>query len=283
MSQMSDNWQKAGLGGIDSHDGAAASHAWARARWVVLTGCLLAIPAFYLELLATSGAGVQAARALYGGMGLACAGAIAWTAHTSRRPARFLYRNAYDIAIACGALLSLIGGQTPWPSLEWALRLSLMGMTAVRIVVALRAYFEPNRLALLPLAGTIMLLLAGAGFYVLEPRVHSYAEGLWLAFESSATVGYGDIAPTTPASRIFAVFVVLFGYGMLSLAFAGIATHFIGREERRLRVEMHRDIRALRAEIVSLHRDLDALRDAIVPRYAGPDGGASTAPELDAG
>ncbi|MFX1767887.1 potassium channel family protein [Paraburkholderia sp. A1RI-2L] len=280
---MSDNWDKAGLGGIDSHDGAAASHAWARARWVVLAGCLLAIPAFYLELLATSSAGVMAARALYGCMAVACAGAIAWTAHASRRPARFLRRNAYDVAIACGALLSMIGGQTPWPTLEWALRLLLMGVTAVRIVVALRAYFEPGRLALLPLAGTIMLLLGGAGFYVLEPRVHSYAEGLWLAFESSATVGYGDFAPTTPASRIFAVFVVLLGYGMLSLAFAGIAAYFIGSEERRLRVEMHRDIRALRTEIVSLHRDLDGLRDAIAPGYAGPDGGASAAPEIGSG
>jgi len=32
-----------------------------------------------------------------------------------------------------------------------------------------------------------------------------------------------------------------------------------------------------------LHRDLDALRDALAPRYAGPNDGASTAPELDAG
>jgi len=280
---MSGNWHKVGLGGVDPHDGAAASHAWARARWIVLAGCLFAIPAFYLELLATSGTGIQAARALYVGMAVACAGAIAWTAHAARKPLRFVYRNAYDVALAGGALLSVIGGQTPWPSLEWTLRLALMGLTAVRIVVALRAYFEPNRLALLPLAGTLMLLLAGAGFYVLEPRVHSYAEGLWLAFESSATVGYGDIAPTTPASRIFAVFVVLLGYGMLSLAFAGIATYFIGKEERRLRVEMHRDIRALRAEIVSLHRDLDALRDALAPGYGNEgtttaDASTGTAP-----
>ncbi|MEM5326969.1 potassium channel family protein [Paraburkholderia sp. JHI2823] len=266
---MSISWHKAGLGGVDSHDGAAALHAWSHARWLLLAGCLIAIPAFYLELLATSGAMLLTARALYGGMALACAGALARTAWSCRKPARYLDRNAFDVAIACGALASVIGGANPWSSLEWVLRLAFMAMIAVRIVVALHAYVEPNRLALLPVAGAIVLLLGGAGFYALEPRVHSYAEGLWLAFESSATVGYGDMAPTTPASRVFAVFVVLLGYGMLSLAFAGIATWFIGKEERRLRREMHRDIKALHAEIGSLHRDLEALRDALAPRHGG--------------
>ncbi|SDD15634.1 potassium channel family protein [Paraburkholderia lycopersici] len=277
---MSIGWHNAGLGGVDPHDGAAASHAWARARWVLLAGYLIAIPAFYLELLATSSLMLLIARALYGAMAVACMGAVARTAWSSRKPARFLDRNAFDVAIACGALVSVIGGANPWSSLEWVLRLAFMGMIALRIVVALRVYFEPNRLALLPLAGLTVLLLGGAGFYVLEPRVHSYAEGLWLAFESSATVGYGDIAPTTPASRVFAVFVVLLGYGLLSLAFAGIAAWFIGKEERRLRREMHRDIKTLHAEIVSLHRELEGLRDALAPRRGKSQGGGGTARQL---
>lgn len=274
---MSVGWHSAGLGGVDSHDGAAAQHAWSYARWVLLAGCLIAIPAFYLELLATSSFMLSIARALYGGMAVACACAIARTAWSSRKPARFLDRNAFDVAIACGALVSMVGGAIPWSSLEWVLRLVFMGMIALRIVVALRAYFEPNRLLLLPLVGAIVVLLGGAGFYALEPRVHSYAEGLWLAFESSATVGYGDIAPTTPASRVFAVFVVLLGYGMLSLAFAGIAAWFIGKEERRLRREMHRDIKTLHAEILLLHRELEGLRDGLASGRGGSQGGGHRA------
>ncbi|WP_321937835.1 potassium channel family protein [Paraburkholderia sp. J8-2] len=274
---MSVGWHKAGLGGVDSHDGAAALHAWSHARWILLAGCLIAIPAFYLELLATSSFMLSIARALYGGMAVACAGAIARTAWSSRKPVRFLDRNAFDVAIACGALVSMIGGVNPWSSLEWALRLAFMGMIALRIVFALRAYFEPNRLVLLPLVGAIVVLLGGAGFYALEPRVHSYAEGLWLAFESSATVGYGDYAPTTPASRVFAVFVVLLGYGMLSLAFAGIAAWLIGKEERRLRREMHRDIKTLHAEILLLHRELEGLRDGLASGHSGSQGGGHRA------
>ncbi|WP_321924675.1 potassium channel family protein [Paraburkholderia guartelaensis] len=272
---MSIGWHMAGLGGVDTHDGAAALHAWSRARWFLLAGCLIAIPAFYLELLSTSSWMLLTARALYGGMAVACAGAIARTAMSTHKPARFLDRNAFDVALACGALVSMTGGANPWSVLEWVLRLAFMAMIALRIVVALSAYFELNRLALLPLAGLIVLLLGGAGFYALEPRVHSYAEGLWLAFESSATVGYGDIAPTTPASRIFAVFVVLLGYGMFSLAFAGIAAWLVGKEERRLRREMHRDIKALHAEITALHRELEGLRDAFAPRHGGSQGASN--------
>ncbi|WP_028218964.1 potassium channel family protein [Paraburkholderia oxyphila] len=269
---MSIGWSKAGLGGVDSHDGPGALRAWSHARWLLLAGCMMAIPAFYLELVATSNSMLMTARALYGGMAVSCAGAIARTAWSSHKPARFLNHNAFDVAITFGALVSMIGGANPWSSLEWTLRLAFMAMIALRIVIALRPCFELNRLALLPLAGVIVLLLGGAGFYALEPRVHSYAEGLWLAFESSATVGYGDIAPTTPASRIFAVFVVLLGYGMLSLAFAGIAAWLIGKEERRLRREMHRDIKVLHAEIVSLHRELEGLRDTLAPRQGDSQG-----------
>ncbi|WP_042266921.1 potassium channel family protein [Paraburkholderia heleia] len=280
---MSVGWHKAGLGGVDSHDGAAAQHAWTHARWVLLAGCLIAIPAFYVELLATTGSMLLTARVLYGAAAVACAAAVARTAWSSRKPARFLDRNAFDVAIACGALVSMIGGANPWSSLEWVLRLAFMAMIALRIVVALRTCFEPNRLALLPLAGATVLLLGGAGFYALEPRVHSYAEGLWLAFESSATVGYGDIAPTTPASRVFAVFVVLLGYGMLSLAFAGIAAWLIGKEERRLRREMHRDIKALHAEIISLQRELEGLRDTLAPSRNGAQRGDNAGRQSGAG
>jgi len=63
---MSNGWDKIGLSGAGSHDGEAAVHVWASAKWVVFSGCLLAIPAFYLELLATSDEWLVTGRILYG-------------------------------------------------------------------------------------------------------------------------------------------------------------------------------------------------------------------------
>jgi voltage-gated potassium channel len=237
------------------------------AHWALLTGCLIAIPAFYLELLATSHATLLIARLLYAAMAAACSAAIVRPLCLEFTPKQLYGNYGFDVVITAGAVLSVFGGATPWSSFEWILRLAFMGAIALRIATMLRAYVEPNRLAWLPVAGAGVLLLGGAGFYALEPRVHSYAEGLWLAFESSATVGYGDIAPTTPASRIFAVFVVLLGYGMFSLAFAGLAAWLIGKEERRLRHEMHRDIKSLREEIQALRGEFSSAPAAITPRH----------------
>jgi voltage-gated potassium channel len=260
------------IGGVDSHDNPRAVHAWRHIRWFLCACSLLAIPAFYGELTATTDAALFAARALYLCMFASFALSILRLLHLSRKRKALLSRNRLDVLIAVGAGLSAAWGAPPWQTAEWVLRLLFVSLVAVRIVLSLHEFFTPNRIVWLLAAGAAVLAMAGAGFMWLEPRVHSYAEGLWLAFESSATVGYGDIAPTTPASRVFAVFVVLLGYGMLSLVFASIAAAFIGKEERALRREMHRDIKHLNDEIARLHSELHALRETLAnPGVAGDE------------
>ncbi|ACC70308.1 potassium channel family protein [Paraburkholderia phymatum] len=262
------------IGGVDSHDNPRAVRAWHHIRWFLCAWSLLAIPAFYGELTAANDAALFAARALYLCMfaGFACA--MLRLLYLSKKRRTLLSHNRLDVLIAAGAALSAAWGAPPWQTAEWVLRLLFVGLVAVRIVLSLHEFFTPNRIVGLLAAGAAVLALAGGGFMWLEPRVHSYADGLWLAFESSATVGYGDIAPTTPASRVFAVFVVLLGYGMLSLVFASIAAAFIGQEERALRREMHRDIKHLNDEIARLHGELHALRDTL----ANAAGAAGQAP-----
>jgi voltage-gated potassium channel len=115
-----------------------------------------------------------------------------------------------------------------------------------------------------------MLLLAGVGFYFLEPTVHSLGEGLWLAFVTGSTVGYGDVVPTTTASRIFAVVMVLVGFALLSMVTATISAFFIGEDEKRTRREMHKDVRELRREVRELRDELGQLRREKVVRDRQP-------------
>jgi voltage-gated potassium channel len=52
-------------------------------------------------------------------------------------------------------------------------------------------FFTYRRLGY-PLALSLaILLLGGLGFWVLEPKVETLSDGLWLAFTTAATVGYG--------------------------------------------------------------------------------------------
>ncbi len=105
-----------------------------------------------------------------------------------------------------------------------------------------------------------ILLVGGAGFWWLEPKVNTLGDGLWLAFTTAATVGYGDIVPSTHASRGFAVVVVLLGLAVLSLVTASVAALFVGKgvrtEERAIERELMHEIRAARKEVDALRREI---------------------------
>jgi voltage-gated potassium channel len=109
------------------------------------------------------------------------------------------------------------------------------------------------------LAG-VLLLGCGAVYWWIEPHTPHYSDGLWLAFVTASTIGYGDIVPSTHASRVFSVFVVLLGFGVLSLVTAAIAAVFVESQERRIEREilhdMHRQLRAVRDDVSALRDEL---------------------------
>ena len=122
-------------------------------------------------------------------------------------------------------------------------------------------FFTYRRLGY-PLALSLaILLLGGLGFWVLEPKVETLSDGLWLAFTTAATVGYGDLVPSTHASRAFAVVVVMLGLAVLSLVTASVAAVFVGNEERDIERELMQEIRALRADVAALQRHQHSARD----------------------
>jgi voltage-gated potassium channel len=106
----------------------------------------------------------------------------------------------------------------------------------------------------------VILGLGGVGFWLLEPRAETLADGLWLAFTTAATVGYGDIVPSTHASRAFAVLVVLLGLAVLSLVTASVAAMFVETEERQIERDLMHEIGALRREVRGLHDELRELK-----------------------
>ena len=105
-----------------------------------------------------------------------------------------------------------------------------------------------------------ILLVGGVGFWLLEPRVQTLGDGLWLAFTTAATVGYGDLVPSTHASRAFAVVVVLLGLAVLSLVTASVSALFVGKgvhtEERAIERELMHELRAIRKEVAALRSEL---------------------------
>ena len=109
----------------------------------------------------------------------------------------------------------------------------------------------------------VILLIGGVGFWALEPNILTLQDGLWLAFTTAATVGYGDTVPQTHLGRAFAVLVVLLGLAVLSLVTASLAALFVERdveaEERQIEVDLLREIRALRHQVNAMERRLEVI------------------------
>lgn len=71
------------------------------------------------------------------------------------------------------------------------------------------------------------VILGGAAIvWAADPGFETYGDSVWWAVVTATTVGYGDLAPQTTASRVVAAIIMLVGIGTVGLLTASIATYF---------------------------------------------------------
>ena len=246
-----------GLTRLPRRDGTAGELQW-RWEWIVLPALIGTIPAFYMELLEPAGRSPLGS-VLYALAAAAIAAALWHTGLRSSSASRHLRDNSFDVLLALALLLAAALPASAGSVISLALRGVAAALTLLRLMWSLQPALRRGSLAWLLLVALAVLGLCGAGFWWLEPRAHTFGDGLWLAFTTAATVGYGDIVPTTPASKIFAVFVVLLGFAVLSLVTAAIAAMWVETQERRVERailhDLHRQLQGLRDDIAALRRD----------------------------
>lgn len=62
-----------------------------------------------------------------------------------------------------------------------------------------------------------MTITAGVAIHFIEPETFpTVFDGVWWAIVTASTVGYGDYAPASLVGRILALFVIMFGIGVVS-------------------------------------------------------------------
>jgi voltage-gated potassium channel len=236
---------------VDGH----AARVERRWRPPVVLALVATIPAFYAELLEAQAPPV--AMVAYLLAAVVVAAALLHTAARCVRPGRHLQLNWADGLLVLGLVVAAALPASQESPASLMLRLGVSVLTLVRMLWAMQGLITRGGVTYLLLLSLGVLGLCGAGFWWLEPRTPTFADGLWLAFTTAATVGYGDVVPTTPASKLFAVFVVLLGFGVLTMVTAAIAATWIETEERQIEREILAD---MRYQIDKLHAEIVALR-----------------------
>ena len=119
------------------------------------------------------------------------------------------------------------------------------------------------------LLAVAILGLGGVGFWLIDPRIETLTDGLWLAFTTAATVGYGDHVPSTLGSKLFSVGVVLLGLAVLSMVTASLSALLLQREvqaeERQIERDLLHEIHRLQQQVQALHQEVQALRPGQTP------------------
>ena len=125
--------------------------------------------------------------------------------------------------------------------------------TTIRKVLA-RNYLGP--VLLVALAFTLMsgLLMAG-----IDPAIEDVWQGIWWAWVTVATVGYGDIVPQSAAGKVFGAVVILFGVGFFSLLTASFSAYFVSRGEMEIEEEELEEI----SELKRIEMRIDAMEKTL--------------------
>ncbi|HYN61373.1 MAG TPA: potassium channel family protein [Rubrivivax sp.] len=242
-------------------------------RWPITLALLSTVPSFYVELLHESAPLFAVLSYLVAAATMA--GALLHVGLRSGHLAAHLRANGFDLVLCAGLVTSAL--LPPSSASEPALwfRLVVGFFTMSRMFWAAHYVVTRGGTLYRLIAALLVLMLCGLGFWWLEPTTPTFGEALWLAFTTAATVGYGDLVPTTPASRIFAVGVVFLGVGAITLVAAGIASAWIATEERTIEREiladLHKQLGALREELAALRETLPA---ASATSAAGSPGAA---------
>ncbi len=124
------------------------------------------------------------------------------------------------------------------------------------LTLFLRA-FNSKRLRTILITIIASVTVFGFVFFVTEPQVKSFGDGMWWALVTITTVGYGDITPLTTVGRFVASALMFVGLALIASVTAIISVKFIQNF-----VDHHTNDDVLE-KLDEMQKDLDELKKKI--------------------
>lgn len=153
-----------------------------------------------------------------------------------RNKRHYLLHNWMNLAIIFGGL-PVIWQYTPLIGLMRSLRLVLVVVILARLSRTIRKLLSRHQLGATLAVAFITMVLSGVIVSRLDPSIGSAWDGMWWAWVSMSTVGYGDVVPQNAAGRLFGALLILFGVVVISLLTASLSAFFIGGDVEKVEHE----------------------------------------------
>lgn len=129
-------------------------------------------------------------------------------------------------------------------------------------------HFSSQQFGIILIMFTVCTLLAGLFLAYIDPSIVSPWQGIWWAFQTITTVGYGDVLPQTTGGRVFAILFMLLGVGLLATLSASFA-YFLLKRRGEDTIE-HKKQQQLVDQVTELQKSIDQLRQQIDQQHKDP-------------
>jgi voltage-gated potassium channel len=193
---------------------------------------------------------------------------------------RYLLHNWMNSAIILAGI-PILWGVTPFVGVLRSLRLLLLLALVMRASRTLRFVLAHDRLGTTLLITLFIVVTSGVLMSRIDPSVDSPWEGIWWAWVTVTTVGYGDVVPTTAAGRFFGGVLILLGVGVFALLTANISAFLIGRDTQKEEDEIRGRLKDIQGRLTRIESRLENMETQQRPE-SGKSTGSGVSPGSDA-
>jgi len=126
---------------------------------------------------------------------------------------------------------------------------------------------------------TTTVVIAGGSLFYMLVEGWSVLDALYFSVVTLATIGYGDLTPTTDVAKLFTIFYVLIGIGLVASTVATLATAAVRADsDRRAGMKAHRERRGSLRDATDEREPVAPLVGRFAARHTrarGPESGAA--------
>ena len=118
-----------------------------------------------------------------------------------------------------------------------------------------------NQLGYTLILSFLIVFISGALVSGFDPAIETVWDGVWWAWVTITTVGYGDIVPASGLGKLFGSLLILLGIGLFAMLTANIAAFLIGQDEDIEQLELLKKLNQIEERLKKIEQQTKIRKD----------------------